>query len=59
MKIWLGSEDDINLDEKIYWLKISFSEDQYKIYEGGFLIREYYLEFTEDRYATLYRIHWS
>lgn len=56
MKIYLGSEDDIDLDEKIHWLKSVFSEDQYKIYDGGFLIREYYLEFVNHKHESFYYV---
>ena len=59
MKIWLGDESTVDLDEKVKWLQNNFRKDQYTITDDGFIINDYYVEFTEDRYATLYRIHWS
>lgn len=56
MKIYLGSEEDIDLDEKIDWLESVFSKDQYKIYNGGFLIRTYYITFANSKYESLYYV---
>ena len=59
MKIWLGGEFDSNTQAKVYWIQNNFRKDQYTIVDEGFLINDYYVKFAEDRYATLYRIHWS
>jgi hypothetical protein len=58
MKIWLGDEMDLSFRDKIKWIKQNFREDQYKIIETGFLINEYFVEFVDDMYETLYYVQY-
>jgi hypothetical protein len=58
MKIWLGEEYCFNTRAKIYWIQNNFHKDQYQIIQQGFLINEYFVKFAEERYATLYYLHW-
>jgi hypothetical protein len=59
MKIWLGGEDSVDLDEKVKWLQNNFHKDQYTITDDGFIINDYYVKFAEERYATLFRLQWG
>jgi hypothetical protein len=57
MKIWLGDEFDLSFRDKVKWIKENVRQDQYKIIETGFLINEYFVEFFDEKYATLFFIH--
>lgn len=59
MRIYLGEEFDPNTNAKVFCIRSNFNKDQYRIIEEGFLINEYYVEFTEERYATLFRLQWN
>lgn len=58
MKIPLGDEFAIDLKEKVSWIRSNFKKDQYKIIEEGFLINDYYVDFVDDKYATLYYLQY-
>lgn len=58
MKISLGDEFAIDLKEKLTWIRANFKKDQYKIIEEGFLINDYYVDFVDDKYATLYYLQY-
>ena len=59
MKISLGDEFDPLMTERKRWIKNNFKEYQYRIRDIGFLYPDFVVEFTEERYATLYRLQWS
>lgn len=59
MKIYIGDEFDINFKIKINWIRTNFNKDQYQIIDEGFLITDYYVKFTEERYGTLYLLQWD
>jgi hypothetical protein len=59
MKIYIGDEFDINFKIKINWIRTNFNKDQYQIIDEGFLINDYYVKFTEERYGTLYLLQWD
>lgn len=54
MRIYLGEEFEPGTNSKIFFIKSNFKKDQYKIIETGFLINEYFVEFVDNKYATLY-----
>lgn len=58
MKIYIGDEFSIDLREKIAWVRANFKKDQYKIVDDGFLINDYYVDFVDDKYATLYYLQY-
>lgn len=58
MKIWLGDEFDLSFRSKIKWIKENVNQEHYKIIETGFLINEYFVEFFDERYATLYYLQY-
>jgi hypothetical protein len=59
MKIWLGDEFDIEVRKKVAWIRSTFSNEQYTIIDNGFLMNDYYVEFTDDSNATLYYLAWN
>lgn len=58
MKIYIGDEFTIDLKEKIAWICANFEKEQYKIVDDGFLINDYYVNFVDDKYATLYYLQY-
>jgi hypothetical protein len=58
MKIRLGGEFDLSTRNKVEWIRSNFSEDKYKIIDEGFLMNDYYVEFVEEKYATLFGLRW-
>ena len=59
MRIVVGDEFTPDLKEKIAWIRANFTKDQYVIRDIGFLYNDYAVEFSEEKYATLYRLRWS
>lgn len=59
MKIYIGDEFDIDLKVKVNWIRSNFTKDQYQIIDEGFLINDFYVKFTEERYGTLYLLQWD
>jgi hypothetical protein len=58
MRINLGDEFDPLMTEKKRWIRENFKEDQYQIRDIGFIYPDFVVEFAEERYATLYYLHW-
>lgn len=58
-KINLGDEFDPFMTERKRWIQENFKEDQYRIRDIGFIYPDLVVEFTEERYATLYRLKWG
>jgi hypothetical protein len=58
MRINLGDEFTPDLKEKIQWIKTTFEKDQYRIMDIGFLYNDYTVEFTDEKYATLFSLRW-
>ena len=54
MKIYLGEEYDVNLNKTIHWIQSNIDKEKYRIIEEGFLLNEYYVEFVDEKYATLF-----
>ena len=59
IKIPLGDEFDPLMTEKTSWVKNNFKENQYRIRDIGFIYPDFVVEFTEEKYATLFHLHWS
>lgn len=59
MRINLGDEFDPLMVERKQWIKNNFKPDQYLIRDIGFIYPDFVVEFTEERYATLYLLHWN
>lgn len=59
IKVFLGDDFDPILNEKKRWIKNNFNTDQYRIRDAGFTYPDYFVEFTEERYATLFRLQWG
>ena len=59
MRISLGDEFDPLMTERKRWIRENFKEDQYQIRDTGFIYPDFVVEFTEERYATLYRLQWG
>lgn len=59
MKIILGPEFHPSLRKKVNWIKENFRKDQFRIIEEGFLLNEYYVEFTEEKYETIFLLRWG
>lgn len=59
MKIHLGNDFDPLMIKKVRWIRENFKPDQYSIRDTGFIYPDYIVEFTEERYSTLFRIQWS
>lgn len=59
MKICLGEEMTRTALDRIQWIKNNFDSKNYKITCDGFLINDYYVEFTEEKYETLYFLRYS
>lgn len=58
MKVRLGEEYTLSAVQRVNWIIEHFDEDKYKIIAEGFLINDYYAEFTEEKYATLYYLRY-
>lgn len=58
MKICLGEEYTPSALERVRWIKEHVDKQFYKIYADGFLINDYYVEFTEEKYETLFFLHY-
>lgn len=58
-KINLGDEFDPLMTERKRWIRENFKEDQYCIRDIGFIYPAFVVEFTEERYATLYMLQWG
>lgn len=56
MKIPLGDEFDPNMTEKKRWIKENFNPDQYRISDIGFIYPDFVVEFTEEKYETIYYV---
>ena len=56
--IHLGDEFDLDVREKINWLRANFHSDEYTIRDEGFLINDYYLSFVDESNKTLYYLKW-
>lgn len=54
MKICLGDDYADNIRPIVTWVRANIPSDKYRLTRQGFLIDEYYLEFLEDQYYTLY-----
>ena len=59
MRIPLGDEFDPLMTERKRWIRENFKEDQYQIRDTGFIYPDFVVEFTEERYATLYMLQWG
>ena len=59
MKIPLGDEFDPLMTERKRWIRENFKPDQYCIRDIGFIYPDFVVEFTEERYATLYKLQWG
>ncbi len=53
-RINLGDEFTENLREKVNWIRSNFKKDQYRIIDIGFIYNDYVVEFTDEKYETLY-----
>jgi hypothetical protein len=60
-KINLGDEFTPDLKEKIAWIRANFDfgKEQYVLRDIGFLYNDWVVEFSEEKYATLFKIRWS
>ena len=58
MKVRLGEEYTLSAVQRVNWIIEHFDESKYKIIAEGFLINDYYAEFTEEKYATLYYLRY-
>jgi hypothetical protein len=58
-KINIGDEFDPLMTERKRWIRENFKPDQYRILDTGFIYPDFVVEFTEERYVTLYRLQWS
>jgi hypothetical protein len=47
------------MTERKRWIRENFKPDQYRILDTGFIYPDFVVEFTEERYVTLYRLQWS
>lgn len=56
MRINLGDEFTPNLKDKINWIKTNIDKEHYVIRDIGFLYNDYAVEFTDEKYATLFFI---
>lgn len=59
MRINIGDEFDPLMTERKRWIRENFKEDQYCIRDTGFIYPDFVVEFTEERYATLYMLQWG
>lgn len=59
MKIPLGDEFDLNMTEKKRWIKENFNSDQYRIRDIGFIYPDFVVEFTEEKYLTIFLLRWE
>jgi len=59
MRIYLGEEFDPTTNAKVFCIRSNFDKDQYRIIEEGFLINEYYVDFFDDKHATLFLLKYS
>ena len=59
MRIPLGDEFDPLMTERKRWIQENFKEDQYRIRDTGFIYPDFVVEFTEERYATLFTLKWG
>lgn len=58
MKICIGDEFSLDVREKISWVRANIPKEKYKITDDGFLINDYYVEFVDEKYATLYYVQY-
>jgi len=56
IKLFIAEEGTPDLGHKVYWIRNQFDKTQYKITTTGFLINDYWVEFTDEKLALLYRI---
>lgn len=56
MKIWLGEEGDTQALNKIAWIKDTFNRDSYKLTSEGFIYNDYFVIFSNSKYATLFQM---
>jgi len=54
MKICVGEEHTLAALNRVKWVQTTFDSSVYKFTVEGFLINDYYIEFFDDKYATLY-----
>jgi hypothetical protein len=59
MRINLGDEFTPDLKEKINWIKANIDKEHYRIVDVGFLYNDYAVEFSDEKYATLFQLRWS
>jgi hypothetical protein len=58
IKICLGDEHTLEAVNRVKWIKSNFKPDTYKITCDGFLLNDYYVEFVDEKYLTLYYIRY-
>lgn len=58
MRICLGEEYTKSALDRVSWVREHFDKDCYKIYADGFLINDYYVEFNDEKYETLYLLQY-
>jgi hypothetical protein len=58
MKFNLGDEFTVDMKEKRRWLTSNVPREKYKILDQGFLYSDYYVEFLDEKYGTLYALNW-
>jgi len=59
IRINIGDDFTPDLKEKIEWIRATFEKDQYLIRDIGFIYNDYYVEFKDEKYATLFHSRWS
>jgi hypothetical protein len=59
MVISLGDEFDPDIYAKVFCIRSNFKKDQYLIIDKGFLISDYYVEFADEKYVTLFHMLWN
>jgi hypothetical protein len=58
MRIDLGDDFAPDLKVKVAWIRSNFDKSQYVIRDIGFLYNVYVVEFTEEKYETLYLLQY-
>lgn len=58
MKICLGEENELPTLNRLLWIQENFDRQYYTIISTGFLINEWFVEFTDEKYATLYYLRY-
>lgn len=54
MKICLGDEDDPAVRAQVAWIRKNLDPGVFKITCTGFIYNDYYVQFSDERYHTLF-----